>query len=305
MKAMDEVVPYWFEYGMDLFCLLLKGEILAGKKLSPADKLAPPPRTGFAAGAKYVSGVKSIPPDVIDMSIIEISECFEKQGKRLDIGRDPECHLVLDHPTVSARHAAIESEGHNNRWLTDLRSEFGTFVNSQPLAPHIKTSLNLNDSMSFGAYKWYLRDWTWAYQSLNTRLRRPAKDESFVRLIIRYLDGKLIKRVAKAYQFSGDRLAIVNLLTGRNETFSLVNLKAVFFVKHLIGNPERADRHGFVQASAGENMFVEFHDNECMWGACESYNPNSLGFFIKPCDEDCNNLLVYVDRRATKYILTG
>lgn len=302
---MDEIVPYWFEYGADLFGLLFKGEILAGKRLLPTDKVAAPPKLGFASGAKYISGVRTIPPDVVDMSIVELSAHFEKRGRRLEIGRDPECHLVLDHPTVSSKHASIEFEAHNTRWITDFRSEFGTFVNSQPLPPHIKTNLNLNDSVGIGAYKWYLRDWSWAYQSLNTRLRRPAQDEGFVRLILRYLDGRLVKRVAKDYRISGDRLSSFNLLTGKQEVFALSDAKAVFFVKHLIGDSERADKQGFVQMAGGENMFVEFNDNECMWGVCENYNPNALGFFIKPCDPDCNNLLVYVDRRATRYVLTG
>jgi len=304
---MDEFVPYWFEHDRDVFCARLKGEILAGRKLNPTDRIQPPPKGFFTAGAKYVSGVSAVPPDIIDMAVVDLTRALAtSSARRIDIGRDRECVLVLDHPTVSAHHAMIEQEPNGARWITDQRSECGTFLNNQYLAPNIKTNVNMNDSVGFGAYKLYLRDYLWLYQQLATRLRRPRIDESFARLVIRYLDGKVVKRVARECRFSGDRLFIQNFLTNKPETFTVHNVKAVFFVKNLLGNQERVDKQGFVaESTGGENMFVEFLDGECMWGNCESYNPNALGFYIKPADGEGNNIQVYVDRRATKYILNG
>ena len=46
----------------------------------------------------------------------------------LIIGRDPGCQLVIDHPSVSARHARVRLSGRHLS-LTDLGSTNGTFVN--------------------------------------------------------------------------------------------------------------------------------------------------------------------------------
>jgi predicted component of type VI protein secretion system len=47
---------------------------------------------------------------------------------RLEIGRGPECGLVLDEPEMSRRHAMIEVSTHEI-YLRDLGSANGTFVN--------------------------------------------------------------------------------------------------------------------------------------------------------------------------------
>ncbi len=44
------------------------------------------------------------------------------------IGRDIGCHVVIDHPSVSARHARVKQDD-NGLHLTDLGSTNGTFVN--------------------------------------------------------------------------------------------------------------------------------------------------------------------------------
>ena len=303
-RSMDEFIPYWFDAARDVFTTKLKGDILVGRRLLPTDRVAPPPKGSYSTPIKYTSGVSSIPPDILGMSVIELSKAFASL-RRFEVGRADDCPLHLAHPTVSERHATLELEGGSTRWISDTGSQHGTFINNQELAPRIKTMLNLNDAISFGAQKLYLRDYSWIGQQLNTRLRRPREDEQFVRLVIRYLDGRILKRVARSYQFSGDRLFVENFLTSKGETLPVYNVKAVFFVKNLLGNPTRVDKQGFVQESAGENMFVEFNDGECMWGVCAEYNPNAMGFLIRPCDAEGNNLQVYVDRRAAKYILNG
>ena len=49
-------------------------------------------------------------------------------GTDLIIGRDPGCQLVIDHPSVSARHARVRLSGRRLS-LTDLGSTNGTFIN--------------------------------------------------------------------------------------------------------------------------------------------------------------------------------
>src|SRR5687767_7531098 len=51
----------------------------------------------------------------------------------LVIGRDPGCDLVLDHPTVSRRHATLARRGEILE-VADLGSQNGVFVNGARVA---------------------------------------------------------------------------------------------------------------------------------------------------------------------------
>ena len=49
-------------------------------------------------------------------------------GKEVIIGRDPSSQIVIDHPSVSSRHARVKQDD-QALYLTDLGSTNGTFVN--------------------------------------------------------------------------------------------------------------------------------------------------------------------------------
>lgn len=58
-----------------------------------------------------------------------------RPGERLRIGRDPACDLVLDHPSVSRRHAELYFDA--GQWrLRDLGSKNGSFADGAPVADH-------------------------------------------------------------------------------------------------------------------------------------------------------------------------
>lgn len=63
-----------------------------------------------------------------------------------EVGRDPRCSVVLNDPTVSARHARLEYRD-GAWWLTDLGSTNGTFVNGQRVQRHM---LQRGDTIHFG-----------------------------------------------------------------------------------------------------------------------------------------------------------
>ncbi len=50
-------------------------------------------------------------------------------GTEVVIGRDPASQMVIDHPSVSSRHARIRHSGGKSLYLSDLGSTNGTFVN--------------------------------------------------------------------------------------------------------------------------------------------------------------------------------
>jgi len=56
--------------------------------------------------------------------------------KRTIVGRDPECDIVLDHPSISKQHAELIREG-TRTYVKDLGSLNGTFVGGQPVSGQV------------------------------------------------------------------------------------------------------------------------------------------------------------------------
>ncbi|HOI11135.1 MAG TPA: FHA domain-containing protein, partial [Myxococcota bacterium] len=53
------------------------------------------------------------------------------------LGRDPENTIVLESDSVSRRHARIERLG-EHRWVIDLNSTNGTYVDDVPVQPRLR-----------------------------------------------------------------------------------------------------------------------------------------------------------------------
>ena len=67
------------------------------------------------------------------------------------IGRDTNCTIVLNHPSISKQHAKIEYDMQtNNAFLTDLNSTHGTFINDMKLNQNQSIKLNSRDVLNFG-----------------------------------------------------------------------------------------------------------------------------------------------------------
>ncbi len=68
------------------------------------------------------------------------------------IGRDTNCSIVLNHPSISKQHAKIEIDVQSsfNAFLTDLNSTHGTFINDMKLNQNQTIKLKSGDVLSFG-----------------------------------------------------------------------------------------------------------------------------------------------------------
>jgi len=76
-----------------------------------------------------------------------VFQCFVDK-ERLGVGRDPTNQIVINDPSVSRAHAAIQPVG-NDHILEDLASANGTFVNGTRMQRRI---LQHGDVVEFGAF---------------------------------------------------------------------------------------------------------------------------------------------------------
>ena len=74
------------------------------------------------------------------------------------VGRDPDCDVWLDSPSVSRRHARIAVDGAaRSVWLEDLDSKNGTFKGDAPVDGRIE--LAHGDVLTFGSVEVTLHSW--------------------------------------------------------------------------------------------------------------------------------------------------
>jgi len=72
---------------------------------------------------------------------------YELVDNLVTVGRSPDNAIVIDNPSVSARHAQLQLAGETYR-LKDLGSTNGTQVNGKPVT---ETLLSFDDRVRFGA----------------------------------------------------------------------------------------------------------------------------------------------------------
>src|SRR5262245_19796625 len=125
------------------------------------------------------------------------------------------------------------------------------------------------------------------------------------KVVARYADGRLVK----GYTFDlGPAQLRFHVFaqpsaSGPSTQVLVRELKAVFFVRDLVGNPSRQDGREFPSSDeAGRYIEVRFRDGEVMIGTADSPTTDPLGFFLVPMDPESNNLRVYVVAAATRAV---
>jgi hypothetical protein len=123
------------------------------------------------------------------------------------------------------------------------------------------------------------------------------------KVVAHYLDGRVIK---------GESLDVdparptchVRTADKKTTEVKLLDLKALFFVKDLAGDPTH-DEGTVVDASdvrtrGASGIAVEFADGERVVGLTVRYPPVRPFFFVLPADAGSNNIRILVNRAAVK-----
>ena len=128
-------------------------------------------------------------------------------------------------------------------------------------------------------------------------------------VVARYLDGRTLKGVTR--DFSPNRAMFhVDPQDGSAPVeLRFRQLKALFFVNTLEGDPGRQDVRGFVhgpvETQQGKKVAVRFRDGEFICGYTLSWSPDREGFFMFPADVHGNNQRIYVITSSTLEVKAG
>ena len=121
------------------------------------------------------------------------------------------------------------------------------------------------------------------------------------KVVVRFKDGTVMK--GQTSNFFPNK-ASFNLETsdGEHPEIYVENLKAVFFVKDLLGNREHVKRYEDNIAGAGRKIKVRFVDGEEIIGYTLGYSPDRQGFIMTPADLKGNNERAFVVASATENV---
>ena len=127
------------------------------------------------------------------------------------------------------------------------------------------------------------------------------------RVVARLTDGRVVKGMTADFFPPRDlfHVSAVGAPPGvKPEEVRIQDLKAMFFVKDLAGDPEHVQRNEFGESRprAERPIRVVFNDGEVLVGTTAGYSPGRVGFFLTPADPDSNIDRCYVATAATREI---
>jgi len=125
----------------------------------------------------------------------------------------------------------------------------------------------------------------------------PISTNQANKVVVAFLDGRRVK--GRIFNFSAiketfDLFPPEDGNQPKSVAIRIAELKALFFVKDLIGDPTHREPPDEEVFKHGRKIEVIFRDGERLLGATDAYNPQKLGFFVFPANPRSNNLRIFV-----------
>lgn len=120
------------------------------------------------------------------------------------------------------------------------------------------------------------------------------------RIVAHYRDGRLVKGTTNDFLPTRASFHLMPAAGGAAETVLVGELKALFFVRDLVGNKDYEEKKTFEKAPVGRKVQVTFSDGETLVGTTQGYQPDRDGFFMVPVDPHSNNERIFVVKASTK-----
>ncbi len=129
------------------------------------------------------------------------------------------------------------------------------------------------------------------------------------RVVARYLDGRTLKGQTADFLPTRPMFHVIPSPQPGTSSIQVVDvkiadLKAVFFVKDLVGDAAYNEAKMFAPEvrAMGRKVQVEFSDGETIVGTTQGYQPDRPGFFVVPVDPKSNNDRCFVVMAAVKAV---
>lgn len=127
------------------------------------------------------------------------------------------------------------------------------------------------------------------------------------KVVVRYVDGRIVRGTTSDFVPAKDSFHVTEATAAvgdRPLEIHMRELKAVFFVKDLTGDPHHEERKEFDPAHppVGRRLRVQFADGEVLIGTTQGYQPNRPGFFLEPADDGSNIERCYVVAAAAQEV---
>jgi len=126
-------------------------------------------------------------------------------------------------------------------------------------------------------------------------------------VVVHTKQGQLLKGSTNDFLPTKDRFHLIPVQAtpgAKPLEILIADLKAVFFVKDLVGQPEHEKKNAFNTDAPlpGRKIRVVFHDGETLQGTTNGYQPGRPGFFVVPADPKSNNERCFIVTAATKEV---
>jgi len=127
-----------------------------------------------------------------------------------------------------------------------------------------------------------------------------------IKVVVHYTNGEVIKGFTQDFFPNKNLFHLYPVTDPAAEAIevSMKELKAVFFVRDFVGNPEYNERKNYIEGenSHGRRVEVIFMDEELLVGSTLGYDPSRQGFFLFPADPESNNLRVFTITSSVKNV---
>jgi hypothetical protein len=125
------------------------------------------------------------------------------------------------------------------------------------------------------------------------------------KVVARYLDGRLVKGISFDVSPTKPTCHVTTPDQGVVKV-NLAELKALFFVKDLVGNPAyqeaRKVEPGDPRARGARQLEVRFRDGEVMAVLTAGYSDERPYFFVVPADPNSNATRILINRAAVEWV---
>lgn len=121
-------------------------------------------------------------------------------------------------------------------------------------------------------------------------------------VVARFIDGSVVKGVSNDFSPQRELLHVKQADEDAIAAVALKDLKALFFVHSLEGDPENRGREDVERHGLGRKIRVTFKDGETLDGYTTGYSVDRPAFFVFPADPASNNDRIYVINASTESV---